>query len=254
VLADRGLLDIADARAVDTVLARWQPWAVVNAAGFVRVDEAEHDPRHRRDNVLGPVTLARACNAHGLPLVTYSTDLVFDGRQEGPYIETDVPHPLNAYGQAKAECEQRVLACATQALVVRTAAFFGPWDPHNFVTRGLQALRRGERWKAAADQLVSPTYLHDLVTGSLDLLLDGEHGIWHLANPACLSWDAFARLVSEKAGLEPSRVDAVPGRTLGWVAPRPRQCALASAKGQVMPALEDAVQRYLAEVQPSLAA
>ena len=68
------------------------------------------------------------------------------------------------------------------ALVVRTSAFFGPWDAHNFVVRTLDAIQRGEPWRAAADVVVSPTYVPDLVDATLDLLIDSERGIWHLTN------------------------------------------------------------------------
>ncbi|HEX6707170.1 MAG TPA: SDR family oxidoreductase [Albitalea sp.] len=246
-LADRAALDIADGRAVEAAILRERPWALVNAAGFVRVDEAQVQTRQWRDNVLGPSTLAKVCASHGVPLVTFSSDLVFDGRQDAPYVESDSPQPLSAYGEAKAECERRVLAHSADALVIRTAAFFGPWDRSNFVVQGLEALRRGERWRAASDQVVSPTYVKDLVSCTLDLLVDGERGLWHLANEGCLSWFEFARMAAQCAGFDVAQVDAVPGSALGQVAPRPRQSALTSERGRLMPLLDDALARCLLE-------
>lgn len=243
-LLSRAELDIADEDSVQVAFDRWQPWALVNAAGYVRVDDAEHDPRQWRDNVDGPRLLARQCARHGVRFVTYSSDLVFDGRKPAPYVESDLPRPLNAYGRAKAHAERCVLWMNPEALVVRTAAFFGPWDRHNFVTRGLNALRRGERWQACPACVVSPTYVRDLVMSSLDLLIDGETGIWHLANRGALSWHEFATLAAQAAGLDATLIDAV---SPAGAAARPHRVVLDSERGQLMPSLDDALSRYLAE-------
>jgi dTDP-4-dehydrorhamnose reductase len=246
-LLRRADMDVADPASVDAALERWQPWAIVNTAGFVRVDDAEHEARQWRENVTGPQVLAQACARHGIQLLSFSTDLVFDGAKDQPYIEIDRPRPLNAYGRAKHESERRMLAFHRKALVVRTAAFFGPWDSHNFITLALQALQRGEPWKAAADQWVSPTYVPDLCHHALDLLVDGEGGIWHLANRGAVSWSELACMAAEAARLDRSLVQPVPGATLGQLAPRPRYSALASERGMVMPTLEHGLQTYMAE-------
>jgi dTDP-4-dehydrorhamnose reductase len=136
---------------------------------------------------------------------------------------------------------------------VRTAAFFGPWDRHNFVTQALAAMRRGEPWHAAHDQWVSPTYVPDLVKTSLDLLVDGERGLVHLANRGAVSWAQLAQMAAEAAGLDRGLVRPRPGAELGWVACRPRYSALDSERGAVMPTLEDGLERYLGEVEPEAA-
>ena len=246
-LLTRAEADIADARAVDAVIARCKPWAFVNAAGFVRVDEAQTQPRQWRDNVLGPATLARACAHHGVKLLTFSSDQVFDGAKDGAYVEGDAVNPLNAYGEAKAQAEERVLKHDPAALVVRTAAFFGPWDGHNFLCSGLQALREGRRWRAACDQVVSPTYVCDLVMASLDLLIDDERGLWHLANQGSASWSDFAVMAARQCHLDTALIDAVAGAALGQVALRPRRVVLGSERGTVMPTLVNALSRYLVD-------
>jgi dTDP-4-dehydrorhamnose reductase len=248
-LLTRQDMDIADPASVAAALERWQPWAVLNTAGYVRVDEAENDPRNRRENVDGPVVLAQACARRGIRLVSFSSDLVFDGGQDRPYVETDPTAPLCAYGRTKAEAEQRILAVAPQSLIIRTAAFFGPWDSHNFVTLALAALRRGQPWPAAHDQWVSPTYVPDLVRISLDLLVDGEHGLWHLANRGAVSWMQLAQMAAEAAGLDRQLVQGRSGAELGQVACRPRYSALDSTRGTMMPTLEDGLVRYLHEVE-----
>ena len=246
-LLGRADMDIADAASVAATLDRWQPWALVNAAGYVRVDDAEREPRQWRENVVGPALLAQACDRRGVRLLNFSSDLVFDGSASKPYLETDEPRPLNAYGRGKLEAERRVLAHAPGALVIRTAAFFGPWDRHNFVTLALDALRKGEHWPAAQDQWVSPTYVPDLVQASLDLLIDGEHGLWHLANRGAVSWAGLARMAADVAGLDPQLVQPLPSVSLGQIAQRPRYSALGSIRGIRMPSLEDGLMRYLGD-------
>ncbi|WP_119155513.1 family 1 glycosylhydrolase [Caldimonas tepidiphila] len=253
-LLTRTELDIGEPASVQAVLDRWQPWAIVNTAGFVRVDDAQNDPRQWRENAEGPAVLARACAQAGVELLTFSSDLVFDGRQDRPYVESDTPRPLNAYGEAKHAAEQCVLDAMPHALVVRTSAFFGPWDRHNFVTLALEALRRGERWTAAEDQIVSPTYVPDLVGACLDLLIDGEQGLWHLANDGAVSWAGFARLAARMAGLPQELVQGVPCATLGLPAPRPAYAVLGTERGRLMPSLEHAMARYLREVDTGLGA
>jgi dTDP-4-dehydrorhamnose reductase len=245
----RDELDIADRRSVEAALRRHRPWAVVNAAGYVRVDDAEAEPeRCRRENRDGPEILAVACAAAGIPLAVFSSDLVFDGEQDQPYHEDDRPAPLGVYGHSKLEAEQRVAAGHAGALIVRTSGFFGPWDARNFVSRALAALDAGQT-VAAPEQVSSPTYVPDLVNATLDLLIDGEAGLRHLASQGALSWVELGRRVAAAAGHDPARVVATRPEALGWRARRPRQSALVSRHGSLLPTLDDALARYLVEVR-----
>lgn len=244
----RGEMDIADAASVRASLDALRPWAVVNAAGYVRVDGAEREPDACfRANAHGAAVLAEACAVRGIPLLTFSSDLVFDGTADAPYVESDAPSPVNVYGRSKADAERRVLAAHPAALVVRTAAFFGPWDEHNFVTLALRALREGRSFAAADDATVSPTYVPDLVNASLDLLIDGERGVWHLANGGAVTWAELARRAAAVAGLDASGIEPVATADLQLPAPRPLYTALASERGWPMPSLDDALGRYVAE-------
>jgi dTDP-4-dehydrorhamnose reductase len=140
--------------------------------------------------------------------------------------------------------------------VVRTGAFFGPWDRHNFVTLALEALSRGERFPAADDVVISPTYVPDLVNTCLDLLLDEERGIWHLTNAGEVTWAELARWAATLAELDTWLVEGRPLASFKWPARRPRFSPLASERGQVMPSLANALERYLSEseVLPGLRA
>lgn len=247
-LLGRAELDIASPESVAAALDGGEPWAVVNAAGYVRVDDAERDvERCLRENAEGPAVLAAACAARGVQLVTFSSDLVFDGALDRPYLEADPVAPLGVYGRSKAEAERRVLDAMPEALVVRTSAFFGPWDVHNFVTLVVEALRRGDPFAAAEDLVVSPTYVPDLVHTTLDLLVDGEAGLWHLANAGATTWAALGRDAARIAGLDPAGIRGVPAATLQFAARRPPLSALASERGAMMPSLDDALLRYVAD-------
>lgn len=245
-LLSRQDMDIADRASVERAIARYKPWAIINTSGYVRVDDAEGDvERCMRENTQGAAILAQACAARGLQLLTFSSDLVFDGGKGAPYVESDPVAPLNVYGKSKAEAERRVLERHPQAMVVRTSSFFGPWDRHNFVTIALQVLEQGETFIAAEDVLVSPTYVPDLVHTCLDLLVDRESGIWHITNGGAISWHAFAVKAAALAGIESGRIDGRAARELGYRAARPPYSALTSERAIILRSLDDALARYI---------
>lgn len=244
-LLSRQAMDIAEAASVEAALQQCEPWAIINAAGYVRVDDAERDQATcMRENVVGPVNLANACAARGIPLVTFSSDLIFDGLKSAPYLENDPASPLSVYGRSKAEAEVRVLKVLPEALVVRTSAFFGPWDEFNFVNAVLNSLAARRVFCAADDMTISPTYVPDLVNTVLDLLIDDEHGVWHLANSGAATWAEFARLVARTSGHDPSRIEGRPGTALNLVAPRPPFSVLSSERADLMPSLEQGLDSY----------
>ncbi|NHZ99804.1 family 1 glycosylhydrolase [Massilia sp. CCM 8734] len=245
-LLSRQQMDIADPVSVERAMQRYQPWAVINASGYVRVDEAENDvERCFRDNVAGPAVLAAACARHRVHLTTFSSDLVFDGRQQCPYVESDNVTPINIYGKSKAAAERAVLERQPGALVVRTSSFFGPWDSHNFVTQALASLESGAPFAAASDITVTPTYVPDLVNACLDLAIDKESGLWHLTNGDPLTWAELAGKAARQAGVDASRLEAQPGAACRYLAPRPAYSALHTERGMLMPGLDDALTRFL---------
>jgi len=241
-LTTRDELDITNERSIRKALKGHKPWAIINTAGFVRVADAEREQDACHDsNAEGPRKLAEACAEAGIPLVTFSSDLVFDGKLGRPYHEEDEPAPANVYGASKAKAEQHVLARHAGALVVRTSAFFGPWDRYNFCWNVLNALARGEPVQASKKSFVSPTYVPDLVHATLDLLVDGEKGIWHLANQGRLSWHELAVRVAEGAGLDPSLVLPLKGD-------EGSDTTLTSRRGIMLRPVEEAIEDYVREV------
>lgn len=245
-LLSRQEMDITSHATVDQVVDELQPWAIVNASGYVRVDDAEREPHLCcRINADGAAILAVVCAQRRLGLINFSSDLVFDGARQQPYLESNEVAPLNMYGYSKAAAERWVLHHHPDALVIRTSAFFGPWDQHNFLTISLRTLRAGQIFRAAQDAIVSPTYIPDLVNASLDLLIDGERGLWHLANLGAISWADLARWTAKLAGLEISLLQSCLLENLALAAPRPTYSVLGSERGILLPDLNQAIYCYL---------
>jgi len=248
-LTDRTEAPLDDEAALERLLDATGAWGVINAAGWVRVDEAEAAADACfAANAEGALRLARACRARGVAFTGLSSDLVFDGRKGSAYVESDVPGPLNVYGASKARAEEEILALGGSTLMVRTAAFFSPYDPHNFGAHLIRTLSRGEKFHAADDLIVSPTYVPDLVDALLDLTIDGETGVRHLANEGAVSWAEFARRIARALDLDLGRVQAVPAAIFGWPAARPAYAALGTERGRLMPSLDQAIARYAAMI------
>jgi dTDP-4-dehydrorhamnose reductase len=157
-LTSRDELEITDEASIRAAIAHHRPWAIINTAGFVRVADAEREREACfKWNTEGAAKLAAICEEAGIPLVTFSSDLVFDGQLGRSYREDDQVAPANTYGLSKARAEEQVLSAMDNALVIRTSAFFGPWDKYNFAWNTLSSLARGEPVRAGRNTAVSPT-------------------------------------------------------------------------------------------------
>lgn len=246
----RSELDITNLLQIEETITNKKPWAVINTAGYVRVDDAEMESGSCfAVNTDGATNLAILCSKYGVKLLTFSTDLVFDGLKSKPYTEHDGKRPLNIYGQSKALAEEKVLAYNSNALIVRTSAFFGPWDNYNFITVALNALKNNEVFTAISDVQISPTYVPDLVNTSLNLMIDDERGIWHLSNKGQLSWAELGYNIAERAGYKTSLINPTPLRHFNYRAQRPAYSVLSSERGNILPPLDEALNRYFSAIQ-----
>jgi dTDP-4-dehydrorhamnose reductase len=246
----RHALDIANVVSVRKAFLELHPWAVINAAGYSQVDSAELDSgRCFRENTVGAELLARECGQREIPFLTFSSHLVFDGQKAAPYVESDSAFPLNGYGRSKAEAERRVEEAMPGALIIRSSAFFSPWDQYNFVVRALRTLSAGQLFRPPSDVVVSPTYLPDLVNASLDLLIDGEQGLWHIANAGQTSWAGLAEKAAYLAKISPHTLQPRMAEDLHFRAKRPLYSALTSEKAILMPALDDALDRFFRDCE-----
>jgi len=244
-LLSRQELELCDEKMIEQAINHYKPWAIINAAGFVRVDDAECEiDKCYFENTIGPELLARTCRKHGIKLMSFSSDLVFDGEKKDPYLESDVVRPLNVYGMSKAKKEELVLQADPSSLIIRTSAFFSPWDEYNFVSNVLSSLNSDQRYTAVNDVTISPTFVPDLVNASLDLLIDDERDVWHLANEGEVTWSDLAVEVAQRAGFSSSLIIAEPLKNMNWRAQRPSYSVLKSEKGCLLPSLENALKRY----------
>jgi dTDP-4-dehydrorhamnose reductase len=250
VLCGRDTFDLRDAAAMATVLDMVRPWAVINCAGWVRVDEAEHHAQEcHAANFVGNVNLAAACRQRDIHYTCFSSDLVFDGRSRAPYVESDATAPLSVYGASKAMADDVLRRADGRNLIVRTASFFSPFDRHNFAVHVVAALKSGRRFRAAADCVTSPTYVPDLVRATLDLVIDDERGLWHLANDGALTWAGFAHAIGSALDLPVDLIEARPVQDMGWIAPRPAHAPMSSERGMIMPTLDSAIGRFAEETK-----
>jgi dTDP-4-dehydrorhamnose reductase len=222
-------LDIRDAEAVRTAVHAFAPDCVVHCAAYTNVDGAEADEDTAAAvNVLGTRNVVQAVRGTHTTVVYFSTDYVFDGTKGAPYVESDLPAPLNAYGRTKLAGEQEVLSWV-HGIVVRTSWLFSETG-HNFVRTILAAARdragTGEPLRVVDDQVGSPTYAGHLAAAVDEALRRGiSPGLYHMSGSGYCSWCELAREVVQLAGLD---VEVVPISTAeaGRPAPRPPFSAL----------------------------
>lgn len=247
-LLGREELDITDAAQIEKIIAAKRPWAVINASGYVKVNDAETNRNECfRVNKKGPANLALLAKKYQFKLLTFSSHLIFNGKKGCSYTESDEGYPLNVYGHSKHQAERLVTELDPSALIIRTSSFFGPWDHSNFISQALTRLQEQKYVSAVSDIYFSPTYVPDLVHASLDLILDGECGIWHLANEGETSWASLASEVAKLRGYDSGLIKHVPVKSFGYKATRPNNSVLHSERGLLLPSLEDAVSRYFRE-------
>ena len=240
--------NILDEQDIERVIADHRPWAVINATGYVLVDDAEsHSELCFAINRAAPAHISNVCARWDIQFMTFSSDLVFNGEQHTPYTELDSVQPLNVYGKSKAEGEGLVLNNNPTAIIVRTSAFFGPWDKSNFAYHVLDNLAHDRECVVPKIVTVSPTYVPDLVNASLDLLIDRGCGIWHISNDGNVPWSEFAEAVADRAGYTSERLCFRDAGEMNWKAQRPMFSALKSDRGIQLPSFHQSLQRYFNE-------
>ncbi len=193
---------------------------VLHAAAWTDVDGAEADPQGAAAVNVGGTKHAAALG----PLVYFSTDYVFDGRKQTPYVESDAPNPLSAYGRSKAFGEA---AAGEDAWIVRSSWLFGPTG-HNFVRTMLRLGAERDQVAVVDDQVGCPTYVGDLAEATRELVAL-PHGVWHVAADGECTWAELAGAIFEEAGLE-CEVRPIVTAELGRPAPRPAYSVLRSEK------------------------
>jgi dTDP-4-dehydrorhamnose reductase len=246
----RAELDVTDAAAIGARLAAERPDVVVNCAAWTDVDGAEeHEEQATAINGAAAGAVAAAAASVGASVVYVSTDYVFDGAKASPYVETDQPAPLCAYGRGKLAGEEATAAANARHFIVRSSWLFGVGGS-NFVETMLRLAADHGEVLVVRDQVGSPTYTWHLAYGIVRLIEGVEYGIHHMAGGGQCSWYEFAREIFEQAGVE-CRVLSATTEMLGRPAPRPSYSALTSGREHaiVLPAWQDGLAGYLAQRQ-----
>jgi len=226
-------LDIRDPEAVHTAVHAFSPDCLLHCAAYTDVDGAEADEDTAEAvNVLGTRNVVRAVRGTHTSVVYFSTDYVFDGTKGAPYVESDLPNPLSAYGRTKLGGEREVLGWV-HGTVIRTSWLFSETG-RNFVKTILAAAREraatGEPLRVVDDQVGCPTYAGHLAAGVDEAIRKGlAPGLYHMAGSGYCTWCELAREVVQLAGLD---VEVLPISTeeAGRPAPRPAFSALDSER------------------------
>ena len=228
----REQVSVSDPDAIDALFSSVRPAVVFNCAAYNAVDRAETEKDFAYAvNADGPANVARACARHRIRLVHFSTNFVFDGALDRPYVESDVPAPISVYGASKLEGEHRVLDLLPNALVIRTAALFGDRGSAikggSFPDRILARARAGEPLRVVGDQKVNPTCTADLAPVALRLGESELRGVVHVVAAGCAGWDEFARATLAEGHVS-AEVESVSSAEVGGAARRPLNGCLGS--------------------------
>jgi dTDP-4-dehydrorhamnose reductase len=246
----RAELDVADAAAVEKKVDLERPDVVINCAAWTDVDGAEEaEEAALAVNGAGAVNVAAAAAAVGASVVYVSSDYVFDGNTGEPYVESDQPAPISAYGRTKLAGEEATVAANKRHFVVRSSWLFGIGGG-NFVETMLRLAESQNEVLVVRDQVGSPTYTWHLAYGVVRLIEGVEFGIHHMAAAGYCSWYEFAREIFEQAQVE-CKVLSGTTEMLGRPAPRPPFSALTSQREHAirLPSWQDGLAGYLAQRQ-----
>ncbi len=199
-------------------------------------------------NGQGTHNVALACREAGARLLYVSTDYVFDGQKDSPYVETDDPNPINTYGKSKLQGENYVRVLQ-DSWIVRVSWLFGPLGK-NFVRTILGRAREGQNLRVVDDQVGAPTYTLDAAEKIGQIIERGAPGIYHVTNQGYCSWFEFAAEILAQAGLGGAPLSPISSLALGRPAARPKNSRLAdtrlAASGMgPLPPWQDALRRYL---------
>jgi len=226
IATDRSTLDLADIDAICRVVREAKPEIIVNAAAYTAVDRAESEPElAMRVNGIAPGVLAEEAKHFGALLVHFSTDYVFDGTKTTPYVETDAPNPINAYGRSKLAGERAVAAVDGAYLVLRTSWVYSIRGK-NFLLTMLQLAREREEIRVVADQRGTPTSARSLAVAVTEILRRDTaeaRGLFHLAAAGETTWFGFTEAIVARAQDRlPRRPRLVPIASADYITPARR--------------------------------
>lgn len=241
VALDRSALDITQPHSIQSAIERHRPDVLINAAAYTAVDRAESESQLAlAGNQTGPALLAAACARAGIPLLHISTDYVFDGSADRPYVETDPTQPLGVYGQTKCAGEIALRAALPEHIILRTSWVFSAHGA-NFVRTMLRLADARDQLSVVDDQFGGPTgadAIADALLGMVDRYRDTgalPWGTYHFSQLPHVSWHQFAGEIIRQgraSGLLDHDVEVVPVPSSAYptTVERPKNSRLDRAK------------------------
>lgn len=249
-------IEICDFAKTKNILTEKAPDIVINTAAYHKVDECEEKVEKTFEvNTYAVRNLAQVCRDIGSTLVHMSTDYVFGGEKNEPYIEADSPNPINVYGVSKLAGEYFVKNICEKHFIIRTSGLFGVAGSSgkggNFLETMIRLAKEGKSIRVVADQVLSPTYTKDLATNMKELIQTDEYGLYHIASHGECSWYKFAETIFELTGLNPE-YSPTTTEEFGAKAKRPGYSVLANQKLKALgidntSVWEEALENYLVE-------
>ena len=212
-------LDITDGDSVMDFIVKSNPDIVINSAAYTDVDGCESNPDLAYNvNGEGVKNLALACREVDCPLVHISTDYVFNGQNDRPWVEDDEIGPISIYGKSKLKGEEHIKEILEKYFIVRTAWLYGV-NGRNFPRTMLELAQKHSEITVVYDEVGTPTYTPDLAKGISKLIETDYYGTYHLTNSGNCSWCEFARYIFEVADVD---VNVIPVTASEFARPAPR--------------------------------
>lgn len=252
IATTRKEIDLSDEKSIKDFITRHSPSAVIHCAAYTAVDKAESEAELALTiNGLGTRYIAEACREVGAKLLYPSTDYVFGGDGNKPYEINDEKTPCNVYGKSKLLGEDSVRALNRQHFIVRISWVFGK-NGKNFVKTMLNLAAKNKKVRVVMDQIGSPTYTKDLAPLLVDMIHTEKYGTYHATNEGFCSWADFAKEIF-KLAKKNVEVEEIFTSDYPLPARRPFNSRLSKkslddAGFERLPTWQDAVKRYLAEL------
>ena len=254
-------LDLTNSEKIGQIIREIHPNYLVNASAYTAVDKAETEPDLAYSiNATAPKIMAESAEKIQAKFLHISTDYVFDGRKNTPYLETDLTNPLGVYGQSKLRGEEEIKTVNSQAIILRTAWVYGSYGKSNFVKTMLRLGKEREELKVVVDQVGSPTWAKDIATAITHLLInvDNPPGIYNFTNSGVASWFDLTKAIFEEAKISgiPLKIQRViPITTAEYPTPavRPAYSVLSGQKisqqlGYIPPYWRDSLKAMLNQI------
>ena len=251
-------LDLTNSEKIGQLIREIHPNYLINASAYTAVDKAETEPDLAYSiNATAPKIMAEAAEKIQAKFLHISTDYVFDGRKNTPYLETDLTNPLGVYGQSKLRGEEEIKTVNSQAIILRTAWVYGSYGKSNFVKTMLRLGKEREELKVVVDQVGSPTWSKDIAAAITQLLInvDNPTGIYNFTNSGVASWFDLTKAIFEEAKISgiPLKIQRViPITTAEYLTPavRPAYSVLSGQKisqqlGYIPPYWRDSLKAML---------